>query len=105
MKQDAFYQNFVVFFIKYIMERFTIINADCLEAMRELESESVDFIFADPPYWMRVSGILKRVEGTDYNGCNDDWDNAFNSLKDYTEFTAALLGEAKRLLKKMAASR
>ena len=50
--------------------------------MRELESEFVDVIFADPPYWMRVSGILKRVEGTDYNGCNDYWDNAFNSLKD-----------------------
>lgn len=82
------------------MERYTIIQADCLEAMQGLEAESVDLIFADPPYWMRTSGILKRVEGTDYKGCNDSWDNSFNSLEEYTTFTRSWLNQAKRLLKK-----
>lgn len=82
------------------IDRFIIIQMDCLKAMRDLESESIDLIFADPPYWMRTSGVLKRIEGTDYKGCNDHWDNTFTSLEDYAEFTRAWLGEAKRLLKK-----
>ena len=63
------------------MDKYTIIQMDCLEAMQTLEPESVDLVFADPPYWMRTSGVLKRVEGTDYNGCNDRWDNTFNSFE------------------------
>lgn len=82
------------------MENYRIINDDCLTAMRSLEAESIDLIFADPPYWMRVSGVLKRVEGVDYEGCNDEWDNAFATLDEYSEFTRAWLCEAKRLLKK-----
>ena len=53
------------------MRQFQIINGDCIETMRKLNAESADLIFADPPYWMRVSGVLKRVEGTDYDGCDD----------------------------------
>lgn len=79
---------------------FRIICGNCLVEMPKLESESVDLIFADPPYWMRTSGKLKRVEGTDYDGCQDSWDNNFASLKDYAEFTRRWLGECRRLLKK-----
>ena len=82
------------------MDKYTIIQMDCLEAMQTLEPESVDLVFADPPYWMRTSGVLKRVEGTDYNGCNDRWDNTFNSFEDYATFTRSWLTQAKRLLKK-----
>ena len=28
----------------------TIINADCIETMNQMEENSVDVIFADPPY-------------------------------------------------------
>ncbi len=45
------------------MRQFQIISGDCIETMRKLNAESADLIFADPPYWMRVSGVLKRVEG------------------------------------------
>ena len=76
------------------MRQFQIINGDCIETMRKLNAESADLIFADPPYWMRVSGVLKRVEGTDYDGCDDSWDNSFSNLGDYTAFTRAWLLEA-----------
>ena len=66
--------------------------------MNKLEPNSVDLIFADPPYWMRVEGILKRVEGTDFDGCDDEWDQ-FNSLDDYERFTTDWLKACYRILK------
>lgn len=68
--------------------------------MSRMPAESVDLIFADPPYWMRVNGVLKRVEGTEYAGCNDAWDNSFSSLEDYATFTKAWLSAARHILKK-----
>ena len=59
---------------------------------------SVDLIFADPPYWMRTEGELTRVEGTRFNGCDDSWDK-FNSLKDYESFTREWLSSCRRVLK------
>ncbi len=77
-----------------------VINGDCLIELSHLADESVDLIFADPPYWMRVDGVLKRPEGTDFQGCNDDWDNTFKSNTDYNNFTKQWLMECKRVLKK-----
>lgn len=75
-----------------------IICGDTIEEMRKLPSNSIDLIFADPPYWMRTEGVLKRVEGTNFNGCNDSWDQ-FKSLVDYEAFTEQWLVECRRLLK------
>ena len=72
---------------------------DSIEKMHALPDESVDLIFADPPYWMRVEGKLQRVEGTDFDGCDDEWDQ-FHSLEDYEKFTRRWLEEAYRVLKK-----
>ena len=79
-----------------------IINGETLAELKKIKSSSVDLIFADPPYWMRTEGILKRVEGTDYNGCDEAWDQ-FNSLGEYEEFTRNWLAECYRLLKKNGA--
>ena len=35
-----------------------IIHGDCLEEIKKIPSNSIDLIFADPPYWMRVEGHL-----------------------------------------------
>ena len=75
-----------------------IINGETLNEMQKMPAKSVDLIFADPPYWMRTEGVLKRVEGTDYNGCADGWDQ-FNSLEEYEEFTRKWLTECYRVLK------
>lgn len=77
-----------------------IICGDTIEQMKLLPDESVDLIFADPPYWMRVEGVLHRVNGNEYDGCDDEWDNQFNSLEDYQKFTREWLSECKRILKK-----
>ncbi len=80
--------------------RNTIINADCLDTLKGMPDACVDMIFADPPYWMRVAGVLQRVEGTAYDGCDDEWDSGFASDLDYEVFTEAWLTECRRVLKK-----
>jgi site-specific DNA-methyltransferase (adenine-specific) len=40
------------------------------------------------------------VNGNEYDGCDDEWDNQFTTLKDYQDFTRAWLKECKRILKR-----
>ncbi len=80
------------------MKKNVIINGNSIEEMNKMEPNSVDLIFADPPYWMRVEGVLKRVEGTDFDGCDDEWDQ-FESLEDYENFTKEWLTACYRILK------
>ena len=49
-----------------------IIHGNSIKEMRKMDADSVDLIFADPPYWMRVDGVLTRVEGTEFDGCADE---------------------------------
>ena len=77
-----------------------IFCGDSLEIMKEMPDNSFDFCFADPPYFMQIKEGKKlfRVEGTEFKGCNDDWDK-FESMETYKEFTKKWLKEIKRLLK------
>lgn len=75
-----------------------IICGDSVEEMNKMQPNSVDLIFADPPYWMRTEGVLTRVEGTEFDGCDDSWDK-FDSLDDYEAFTKEWLSACYRVLK------
>ena len=76
-----------------------IIKGDCIEILAKMADNSVDLIFADPPYFMRTDGILNRPNGSEFDGCDDEWDK-FDSNDDYAEFTKSWLKECKRVLKK-----
>lgn len=78
--------------------RDTIINADCIETMNALEENSVDVIFADPPYNMQLGDTLLRPDNTVVNGVDEEWDS-FESLAAYDEYTKQWLSAAKRVLK------
>ncbi len=80
------------------MDKNIIINGNCIEELSKMKENSVDLIFADPPYWMRTEGKLTRVEGTEFDGCDDDWDK-FSSLEEYEQFTYQWLNGCKRVLK------
>lgn len=80
------------------MELNQIINSDSIEEMNKLPANSVDLIFADPPYWMRTEGTLMRVEGTEFSGCDDEWDQ-FDTLENYEHFTREWLSACYRVLK------
>lgn len=75
-----------------------ILQGDSLELLKAIPSESIDLIFADPPYWMRVDGVLKRPEGGEFSGCDDLWDRQFTTHSDYSDFTRAWLTECRRIL-------
>lgn len=69
-----------------------------MEEMRRLPPDSVDLLFADPPYYMRLTGELRRPNRSMVNGVQDDWDK-FPSLQAYTAWTDKWLKESKRVLK------
>ena len=81
------------------MKTNVIIQGNCIEKLETLPAESVDLIFADPPYWMRVEGVLNRPSGSEFDGCNDEWDNQFTSNEDYKDFTKKWISACLRVLK------
>ena len=85
-----------------IMKLDIIINNDCIVALREIPSSSVDLVFADPPYNLQLSGELTRPDQTLVAGVNECWDQ-FDSFKAYDRFSKAWLKECHRILKPNAA--
>ena len=75
-----------------------IIPGDCVEAMRTLPTDSVDMIFADPPYNLQLGGDLSRPDGSHVDAVTDDWDK-FDSFAAYDKFSREWLTEARRVLK------
>ena len=76
----------------------TIVQDDCIAAMRAMPDRSVDLIFADPPYNLQLGGDLFRPEGGRVDAVDDAWDK-FDDLAAYDRFTHAWLAEARRVLK------
>lgn len=71
---------------------------DCVEIMKSLPTESVDCIFADPPYNLQLGGDLHRPNNSKVDAVDNDWDQ-YESLQHYDEFTREWLGAARELLK------
>ena len=77
-----------------------ILKGDSVEELKKIDSETFDFCFADPPYFMQIEEGKKlyRVEGTEFDGCDDDWDK-FESMDAYKKWTKDWLAEVRRVLK------
>ena len=71
---------------------------DCIEQMNKLPVESVDLIFADPPYNLQLNGELSRPDQSKVNGVNESWDQ-FDSIADYDSYTKLWMTAARRILK------
>ncbi|UYV37126.1 site-specific DNA-methyltransferase [Rhodobacteraceae bacterium D3-12] len=76
----------------------TILEGDCIEAMNALPANSIDLIFADPPYNLQLKGDLHRPDNSKVDAVDDHWDQ-FDSFKVYDKFTHEWLKAARRLLK------
>lgn len=61
-----------------------IYNEDCLDTMKKINSNSVDLIIADPPY---------------YKAIDEDWDNQWETEEEYLEWTKQWFDECVRILK------
>jgi modification methylase len=75
-----------------------VLVGDCLEELRKLPAESVDLVFADPPYNLQLERDLLRPNNTVVDGVDDEWDK-FSSFADYDRFSRAWLAECRRALK------
>ncbi|MER0239343.1 site-specific DNA-methyltransferase [Fulvimarina sp. MAC8] len=75
-----------------------ILQGHCVTEMERLPSESVDAIFADPPYNLQLGGDLMRPDHSKVDAVDDAWDQ-FESFQAYDAFTRAWLLAARRVLK------
>ncbi|PYE36088.1 modification methylase [Rhizobium sp. PP-F2F-G38] len=76
----------------------TIIKGDCVSALEKLPDNSVDVVFADPPYNLQLGGALHRPDQSLVDAVDDAWDQ-FASFEAYDAFTRAWLLACRRVLK------
>ena len=72
-----------------------VIVGDCIEQMNNIPTESIDLIFADPPYNLQLSGELSRPDQTRVNGVSESWDK-FDTIKEYDLYTKEWMTSARR---------
>jgi modification methylase len=78
-----------------------VMVGDCVAAMSKLAAESVDLVFADPPYNLQLRGALTRPDDSRVDAVDDDWDK-FSSFSAYDDFTRAWLLACRRVMKPAA---
>ena len=78
-----------------------ILIGDCIATIDRLPAESVDLVFADPPYNLQLEGALSRPDQSVVDAVDDAWDK-FASFADYDRFTADWLRAVRRVMKKNA---
>ena len=75
-----------------------ILLGDCIEQINSLPANSIDLIFADPPYNLQLEGALSRPDQSLVDAVDDDWDK-FSSFADYDTFTREWLSAVRRVMK------
>jgi len=75
-----------------------ILVGDCVAGIAKLPAESVDLVFADPPYNLQLASDLKRPDDSHVDAVDDDWDK-FASFSAYDEFTKLWLTACRRVMK------
>lgn len=71
-----------------------VICGDCLDILKNMDTESIDMIYLDPPFFTQKVQSLKDKEGNEYSFC-DVWE----SRQEYLEYVQLRMYEMKRLLK------
>lgn len=75
-----------------------VLVGDCRQILMELPENSIDLVFADPPYNLQLEGELWRPNLTKVDAVDDDWDQ-FDSFAQYDTFTRQWLEACRRVLK------
>jgi modification methylase len=75
-----------------------VLIGDCVAEMAKLPAQSVDLVFADPPYNLQLQGDLKRPDDSRVDAVDDAWDK-FASFSAYDDFTRAWLAACRRVMK------
>ena len=75
-----------------------IILGECIEIMDSLPSNSIDMVFADPPYNLQLEKELFRPNNSRVEGVSESWDQ-FDSFSSYDKFTKSWLSSVRNILK------
>ncbi len=75
-----------------------VIQGNCIQVLETIPEQTVDIVFADPPYNLQLEKILWRPNLTKVNGVEEAWDQ-FGSFKAYDQFTEEWLVGCRRVLK------
>src|SRR3989344_2320075 len=81
----------------YDKPKFKLYQSNCLDLLAELPENSVDMVFADPPYLLSNGGFTVHA-GRRVSVNKGEWDKS-NGLKKDFEFHLAWIEAAKRVLK------
>lgn len=76
----------------------TLLEGDCIEILQGLPEQSVDLVFADPPYNLQLRQDLWRPNLTLVDAVKDKWDQ-FDDFESYDQFTQRWLAACRRVLK------
>ena len=79
----------------------SVLLGDCIEILGRMEAESVDLVFADPPYNLQLAGDLSRPDQSRVDAVDDAWDK-FGSFAEYDRFTKDWLAAVRRVMKPAA---
>ena len=85
-------------FMSYKLPLDQIIHGDNIEQLQRFPANSIDLIFADPPYYLQLQNELYRPNNTKVAGVDDDWDR-FADYAEYDKFTRAWLAACRQVLK------
>lgn len=77
------------------MELNNVYCGDCYELLNKIDSESIDAIYMDPPFFTQETQSLTSKEGVEYSFA-DSWVN----MNEYVEYVKIRLQECKRVLKR-----
>src|SRR6202521_2117335 len=71
---------------------------ECAAVLDKLPANSVDLVFADPPYNLQLQNELKRPDDSRVDAVDADWDK-FSSFETYDRFTREWLARCRRVMK------
>lgn len=84
---------------KVNLELDRIHEGDCIQVLKAFPDESIDLVFADPPYNLQLNQELWRPNQTRVDAVDDDWDQ-FPDAESYDKFSLSWLSQCRRVLKK-----
>ena len=73
-----------------------LLNGDCLNELKKIETNSVDLVYLDPPFFTQKKQSLKTRDASKEYSFNDTWEN----IESYRNYTKERLEECKKVLKK-----
>ena len=77
------------------MEINKIYHGNCVEKLKEMEANKVDLIYFDPPFFTQRKHALSNRD----NSKTYEFDDKYESIKDYLFLIETVLIESKRVLK------